>query len=269
MLPSAPLLALLSSFALLALSCERQAPEASAVALPEEYRGIFPPYLINPLPVQAAPRIGPDDKSAALTIYEQVRSTYPAFTDAQFGHQLVERQEDPVRVLRLLELEPGMSVADIGCGSGFYAAGFAHLVGARGKVYALDVLPNATTYLEARLAADPALDPHRNIVVSTNRIDDISLGPGTLDAGLFSHADFYAYASLLPENKAMLASVRRALKPNGRLAVVQFMGFTQFDLVNGENLRANFLSAGFNEELGEYDESADIWYFLFRKPAQP
>jgi predicted methyltransferase len=62
------------------------------------------------------------------------------------GAQWLERtermdEERPDLVLNALDLKPGMAVADIGAGTGFYAWRIAQRVGATGMVYAVDVQP--------------------------------------------------------------------------------------------------------------------------------
>ena len=75
-----------------------------------------------------------------------------------------------------------------------------------------------------------------------SRIDDPTLPAASVDAMLFAHLDFYAYLPMLPESVRMLERSAQALKPGGRLVVVQDMrpvpGGTE------ENIVANFEAAG-------------------------
>ena len=52
-----------------------------------------------------------------------------------------DQEEQPYRVLEAMELKPGDVVADIGCGTGYYARKIAPLVGPEGKAYGVDSQP--------------------------------------------------------------------------------------------------------------------------------
>jgi predicted methyltransferase len=227
-------------------------------------RALFPSYTLNFRPMSSSPlaSASPGDQ-----IIEQVQLSHPAHTAFQFQHELVERQEDPVRTLKLLTIEPGHTVVDIGCGSGFFTSPFARLVGPEGTVWAIDIQQEAVDFLEERIALDPSLDPYGVVKLKVNAVDDAGLAPGTVDRGLLSHANFYAYRPMLAENIAMLASLERALVPGGELVVIQFMGVPQGKEMSGENIRANFLDAGLELASEAYQPEADVWYFVFRKPA--
>src|SRR5579875_246165 len=50
-----------------------------------------------------------------------------------------EKEEQPKKLLKILEIKPGMVIADIGAGSGYYSFRLAKQVGAKGKVLAVDI----------------------------------------------------------------------------------------------------------------------------------
>src|ERR1044071_31806 len=58
--------------------------------------------------------------------------------------------QKPHEVLTALNIKPGEVIADIGAGSGYFAFRFAHFVGAKGKVYAVDVSPDMIGYINRR-----------------------------------------------------------------------------------------------------------------------
>ena len=70
-------------------------------------------------------------------------------------------------VVNALELEPGMTVADVGAGSGFYTALMAREVGPTGRVYAVEIAPNWIEFLHAKVQ-DDGLD-QVSVVVGTDR----------------------------------------------------------------------------------------------------
>ncbi len=196
-------------------------------------------------------------------LYDHVQRTWPEHDHYELERQLIVRGEDTQQVMDMLALEPGMTVADIGCGSGFYTFLFSRAVGAGGLVYAIDIQQNAVDYLQQRLQ-DPTLNPLGNIRVFQSRVDATLIPDETLDAELLSHADFYAYPQLLDENIAMIQSCFDSLKPGGVLVVVQDMKVSWYS--SGEQISKNFQAAGFLEErIVDLPGDQDL-YFKFRKP---
>src|SRR5947209_20550264 len=62
-----------------------------------------------------------------------------------------EEEEQPKKLLKALKLEPGMAVADIGAGSGYYVFRIAPLLGDKGKVYAVDIQQEMLDIIKARI----------------------------------------------------------------------------------------------------------------------
>lgn len=124
-----------------------------------------------------------------------------------------QREEDCETLLEKLDVRPGQVVCDMGCGNGFYTLQLARLVGSKGKVYAVDVQPEMLRLLrqrakQARLA---------NIVPVLGLPHDPRLPADTFDLVLM--VDVYHEFSH-PEE--MLLAIRRSLKPEGRVALVEF-----------------------------------------------
>jgi ubiquinone/menaquinone biosynthesis C-methylase UbiE len=83
------------------------------------------------------------------------------------------------RVMDILGIAPGKSVADIGAGSGFFSVLAARRVGDKGTVYAVDINPEAIQYIDARLKKE---DLH-NVKTVLGKADDPLL-PAPVDAVL-------------------------------------------------------------------------------------
>ncbi|HSC29177.1 MAG TPA: methyltransferase domain-containing protein, partial [Vicinamibacterales bacterium] len=115
-------------------------------------------------------------------------------------------------ILETMGVRPGSMVADIGAGDGFFTTRLATAVGPSGRVYAVDISDQALARLRRRLADDGA----ENVIVIKGAPDDPRLPNGTLDAALIVNA----YHEM-DEHQAMLAALRRALKPDGRLVIVE------------------------------------------------
>jgi ubiquinone/menaquinone biosynthesis C-methylase UbiE len=124
-------------------------------------------------------------------------------------------EERPDRVLATLDLKPGMTVADVGAGSGYYSWRIAERVGAGGTVYAVDIQPEMVRLLQQQMTQRGAANVKAILGTST----DPRLPAATLDLALM--VDVYHELEYPYE---MLASITRALKPGGRLVFVEFKG---------------------------------------------
>jgi SAM-dependent methyltransferase len=165
-------------------------------------------------------------------------------------------------------LEEGMRVADVGAGTGLFTRLFSDRVGAGGWVFAVDISPKFAEHL-ARVADASKL---ANITPVLCADDSVLLPPESVD--LVFVCDTYHHFEY-PD--ATLASIRRALKPGGRLVVLDFErieGVSRewtLDHVRAgkETFRAEIEAAGF-EFAGETDvEGLEENYFLmFRKTLQ-
>lgn len=126
-----------------------------------------------------------------------------------------KEEEKPERVLAELELKPGMIVADVGAGSGYYSSRMAERVGSNGTVYALDIQPEMIDILRLQMSQRRVTNVKPILCTETNP----RLPAGTLDLALMVdvyHEFEYPYE--------MLAAVVKALKPGGRVVFVEFRG---------------------------------------------
>ena len=124
-----------------------------------------------------------------------------------------EQEERSDLVLPELGLKPGMAVADIGAGTGYYSRRIAPLVGREGIVYAVDVQPEMVKMLDA-LSRRPEL---RNIKPILGAVDDVKLPALSVDVAIM--VDVYHELEYPHE---VVESVVRALKPGGRLVFVEY-----------------------------------------------
>jgi len=112
-----------------------------------------------------------------------------------------------------LRLRPGQAVCDLGCGNGFYTLELARRVGPRGKVYAVDIQPEMLELLRKRMAAARL----SNVVPVLGTETDPKLPAASFDLVLL--VDVYHEFS---HPEAMLAAIRRALRPGGQVALAEF-----------------------------------------------
>src|SRR5262245_11506610 len=91
-----------------------------------------------------------------------------------------EDEEAPSKAIDLLELKPGMAVADIGAGSGYYSSRIAKRVGPTGHVYATDIQQGMIDILERRIKAEGLT----NMSTILGGADDPKLAAGSIDLAI-------------------------------------------------------------------------------------
>lgn len=136
---------------------------------------------------------------------------------SHYGIDWLERperayEENTSLLLKNLDLKAGMSVADIGAGSGYYSALLAKRIG-NGSVYAVDVEPEMIRFLNQRIKQEKL----SNITTVLGSETSISLPPSSIDLMLL--VDVYHEFSFPYE---MAISMYKSLKPNGKLVLVEF-----------------------------------------------
>jgi ubiquinone/menaquinone biosynthesis C-methylase UbiE len=122
----------------------------------------------------------------------------------------VKRQKITVAV----GLRPGDAVADIGAGTGLFTQLFAKQVGAMGTVYAVDIGPAFLKYITEQAKKH---GQERVIKTVLNTQDSTELPADSIDVAFI--CDTYHH---FEHPKKMLASIHRALRPGGRLVIIDF-----------------------------------------------
>jgi ubiquinone/menaquinone biosynthesis C-methylase UbiE len=118
------------------------------------------------------------------------------------------------KIVAACGVNPGMVVADIGAGTGVHTRSFSRAVGEGGQVYAVDI---AAKFLEhiRQTSRDAGL---RNITPVLCNEDSVNLPPSSIDVAFV--CDTYHHFEY-PQKT--LASLYRAIKPGGKLVVVDFI----------------------------------------------
>jgi len=123
------------------------------------------------------------------------------------------KEEEPAKLIKALDVKPGMVVADIGAGSGYHTFALAPLVGETGKVIAVDIQPEML-----KLIKDKAKEKKvTNVEAVKGTATDPKLPAGGVD--LILMVDVYHEFSHPFE---MAEKMVDALKPGGRLVFVEF-----------------------------------------------
>ena len=135
--------------------------------------------------------------------------------------QWMQRFEDPERdvianrerVVAALQLRPGQAVADVGAGTGAYLSALSKAVGPTGRVVGTDISPAFVAHMAARASADGLA----NVSAKLGTPGGTGLPDASQDM-ILSVNTFHHFA----DPAVMLADMRRALKPGGQLAIVDF-----------------------------------------------
>lgn len=126
-----------------------------------------------------------------------------------------DKWQKPEEVIRSLALHPGDRVADLGAGGGYFTFRLAKTVGPSGKVYAVDVDEG----LVEALTAKAKQEEYANVETILAKIDDPLLPKTGVDLIFVSNAYHH-----LQDRVAYFANAKRYLRPNGRVAIVEFNG---------------------------------------------
>ena len=132
------------------------------------------------------------------------------------------RQLPPEKLIAALGLRGDETVADVGAGAGFFTLPLARAL-PRGRVIATDIEPTYLTVLGRRAAG------LHNIETKLVAKDDPGLAAESLDLALLVQVDHY-----LPGRAAYFSRLRAALRPSGRLALVNFDRYRALDIAAAE-----------------------------------
>lgn len=124
-----------------------------------------------------------------------------------------DEYQKPHEVLSALAIKPGEVIADIGAGTGYFTFRLAHHVGAKGKVYAVDVSPDMIRHLNRR-----SRDTKTTNVVAILADNDDPLLPEQSVNRIFI-CDVWHHV----ENQTKyLALMKKTLKPGGEIVMIDF-----------------------------------------------
>jgi ubiquinone/menaquinone biosynthesis C-methylase UbiE len=145
-------------------------------------------------------------------------TVHHSFADAErwagvFDDPNRDRWQQPAAVVEALAITPGMTVADVGAGTGYFMPYLTAAVGEHGTVLAVDVEPSLVAHLRQR--AETA--PHANVVPILGSFDTPRIPAGSADLILF--VDTIHHVDARP---AYFRRLQGALRPGGRVAIVDF-----------------------------------------------
>ena len=176
------------------------------------------------------------------------------------GREIYDLRE---KIVSALDLQEGMTVADVGAGTGLFTRLFARAVGGEGKVFAVDIAPEFVEHT-VKTSKEEGLDHVEGIVCKE---DDAGLPDASVD--LVFICDTYHHFEYPLRT---MRSIHRALKPGGRVVVIDFRRIEgkssdwilQHLRAGKEVFSREITSAGFWFEREE-DLLRDNYFLVFRK----
>ena len=131
----------------------------------------------------------------------------------QFDDPARDAWQKPADVVAAMKIQPGMTVADIGAGTGYFEPYLSRAAGPNGTVLALDVEPDMVRYITERATREHL----SNVKASQVAIDDPQLPKGKVDRVLI--VDTWHH---IPSREAYAAKLRDALSAEGSITIVDF-----------------------------------------------
>ncbi len=184
------------------------------------------------------------------------RSPAPVFI-GRFLDSDIRRWVQPAdKLIERSGIKPGMTVLDLGCGSGAFTPFVARAVGEQGKVYAVDIQPAMLQQLERKLTRAENQDI-KNIELKPASAYHLPFEDGSLDL-------VYMVTVLpeIPDRGKALREIRRVLKPGGILAVTEFLPDPDYPL------RSTTIKICQREGFVLDDNQGNLWNYTvrFKKP---
>ncbi|MDD4933337.1 MAG: class I SAM-dependent methyltransferase [Methylacidiphilaceae bacterium] len=214
----------------------------------------------------SSPALLGQEPQAAASEQRAMHGYHHSFHDVGKYAKLFESKErdqwqQPERVVEVLDLKPGSSVADVGAGTGYFSRRFSQAVGAEGKIYAIDSEPAMADYLKKEVQEKNL----KNITVRLVKPGNPDLDPQSVDliflCVVLHHMD---------NRIEYLRKLSGCLRPGGRIALIDFkpnspVGPPPAHRVPEEEAKEEFKAAGYRL-LNEHD-FLPYQYFLEFVPA--
>ncbi len=180
----------------------------------------------------------------------------PAFIGRFLDSDIRRWLQPPDKIIEHSGIKQGMTVIDLGCGSGAFTTFVARAVGEQGKVYAVDIQPAMLQQLERKLAKAENQDI-RNIELKQASAYGLPFEDETIDL-------VYMVTVLqeIPDRARALREIRRVLKPGGILAVTEFLPDPDYPL------RSTTIKICQREGFVLDDNQGNLWNYTvrFKKP---
>lgn len=183
------------------------------------------------------PAVPREEKRQALTGFPSADRPVATIVSARWStEEARDRLNEAGQVMNLAGIKPGMTVADIGAGEGYYTVRLAQRVGAKGRVVAEDIVPEVRDALATRVVRE-RLD---NVSVRLGLPADPRLPEGSFDRVLMVHM----YHEIESPYE-FLWRLRPSLTPDGQVVVVDANRATENHGTPPELLKCEFAAVGY------------------------
>jgi predicted methyltransferase len=169
-----------------------------------------------------------------------------------------DRAGESRQLVRLLGIKSGMTVADIGAGSGYYVVRLSPMVGPYGRILAEDVVPKYLRGLRSRMR-DLGL---QNVIISLGEPHDPRLPADSIDVAILVHM----YHEIT-QPYGLLYNLVPALKPGARVGIVDAYGPTAEHGTPPELLRCELAAVGYREISLDRLTGSDTYLAIFAPPS--
>lgn len=183
------------------------------------------------------------------------RDIAPIVSEAFSTEDARDRAGEAEEVMELAQLRPGLSVADVGAGEGYYTVRLAPRVGKKGRVLAEDILPQVRDALSDRVQREN-LD---NVAVKLGSPDNPMLPAQSFDRVFLVHMYHEVQSPY-----AFLWHLRDGVKPDGLVIVVDSDRPVKQHGIPPAQLKCEFAALGMDEVTSKTLSSGDVYFASFR-----
>jgi SAM-dependent methyltransferase len=165
---------------------------------------------------------------------------------------------EPRQVIRLLGVKSGMTIADIGAGSGYYVVRLSPIVGPRGRIIAEDVVPEYLQDLRKRVHVLGL----QNVAITLGEPHDPRLPAGSLDIAIMVHM-YHEIA----QPYALLYNLVPAFKPSARVGIIDAFEPTSEHGTPPSLLRCELAAVGYREISFDRLTGSNAYLAIFMPPS--
>jgi len=174
------------------------------------------------------------------------------------GEKDRDKAGEPGQLVRLLGIEIGMTVADLGAGSGYYVVRLSPIVGSNGRIIAEDIVPEYLVRLRKRVRGLGL----QNVIVTRGEAHDPRLPAGSVDVAILVHM----YHEVT-QPYGLLYNLVPALKHDGRVGIVDAFAPTSEHGTPPGLLRCELAAVGYREVGFDRLAGSDAYLAIFAPPS--
>jgi len=183
------------------------------------------------------------------------RDVAPIVGDTFSTEDARDRVGEAEEVMELAQLKPGMSVADVGAGEGYYTVRLSPAVGRKGRVLAEDIVPEVRDALSDRVQREN-LD---NVAVKLGAPDNPMLPAQSFDRVFLVHMYHEVQSPY-----AFLWHLREGVKPDGLVVVVDSSRPVKRHGIPPQQLKCEFAAVGMEPVKYQVLTGGDVYYMAFK-----